>query len=109
MSNRQLNIAVSNSLLPTKSDVLTSDCLRIECSSQVKVEPKSTVRVNLTVHNSSQVGRMAQIHAQFDSRLVSVYIPNSSLYVGADSKTVVYAIINPLIESGNAVITFDVA
>lgn len=108
--SKQLNLVISNDLVATRPDVLTSDCLRVECSSKVIVTPGVATRVNLTVHNTSPTnGRMAQLNAQFDNRLVSVHIPNSLVYIGPESKTVVYAIIHTLASSGSSVITFDAA
>jgi len=109
MGNKQLNVVISSDLVSTRSDVLTSDCLRVECTSRVNIVAGIPTRVNLTIHNTSQVGRMAQLHAQFDNRIVNVHIPNPLVYVGPESKTVIFAIIHTLVDAGNSLITFDAA
>jgi hypothetical protein len=109
MGNKQLNVIISNELVSTRPDVLTSDCLRVECASKVNITAGIATRVNLTIHNTSQVGRMAQLHAQFDNRLVNVHIPNPLVYVGPESKTAIFAIIHTLVDAGSSLITFDAA
>lgn len=109
MGNKQLNITISSDLVATRPDTLSSDCLRVECTNRVIVTSGVATRVNLTIHNTSQVGRMAQLHAQFDNRLVNVHIPNPLVYVGPESKTVIYAIIHTVVEAGSSLITFDAA
>jgi hypothetical protein len=109
MANKQLSVIISNDLVTTRPDVLSSDCLRVECTNRVNVVAGVATRVNLAVHNTSQVGRMAQLNAQFDSRTVNVHIPNSLVYVGPEAKTVVYAIIHSLVPSGSSLVTFDAA
>lgn len=109
MANKQLSVIISDDLVSTRPDVISSDCLRVECSGRINIVAGVSTRVNLTVHNTSQVGRMAQLHAQFDNRLVNVHIPNSLVFIGPESKTVVYAVIHTLIQSGNTIVTFDAA
>jgi len=109
MTNKRVDLIISNDLHSSRPDVLTTDCLRIECGSRVVIAPAVATRINLTVHNTSQVGRMAQIHSQFDNRILNIHIPNSLVYVGPESKTVVYAMIYTQATSGSTVVTFDVA
>jgi len=109
MANRQLTVVISEELVSTRPDVLLSDCLRVECTSRINITTGVATRVNLTIHNTSQTGRMAQLNAQFDNRIVNVHIPNSLVFVGPESKTVVYAIIYTLVQSGNSLVTFDAA
>lgn len=109
MGNKQLSIIISNELVSTRPDILTSDCLRVECAGKLNIVAGVPTRINLTVHNTSQIGRMAQLHVQFDNRLVNVHIPNSLVYVGPESKTVIYAIIHTMVEAGSSLVTFDVA
>ncbi len=108
MGQRIIEVAVSPDLSPTTSDILKTDCLRIETSKRIQLSPNSETRINLAVHNTSVVGRMGQIIANFDAREVTVKIPNSHVYVAPDSQTHVYAIISPLIKHGQTKITFDV-
>lgn len=109
MPSKQLTMVVSGDLISTRPDILSADCLRVECTSRVNASPGVATRVNLTVHNTAPHGRMGHINVQFDNRVVSVVVPNSLVYVGPESKTVVYAIVQPLVESGSCVITFDVS
>ena len=108
MASKQLTMVISDDLISTRPDVLTTDCLRVECPGRMNVKTGVATRVNLTVHNTSPVGRMGHINAQFDNRVVNVVIPNSLVYVGPESKTVVYAIIYAQVPAGSSVITFDV-
>ena len=108
MGQRIVEVAVSPDLSPTASDILKTDCLRIETTKRVQIGPNSESRINLAVHNTSSVGRMGQIIANYDMREVVVKIPNSNVYVAPNSQTVVYAIITPLIKHGQTKLTFDV-
>ena len=108
MGQRIVEIAVSPDLAPTTGDALKTDCLRIEATKRVQLAPNTEIRINLAVHNTSPVGRMGQIIANFDAREVSVKIPNSHVYVAPDGKTAVYAIISPMMKHGQTKITFDV-
>ena len=108
MGQRSIEVAVSPDLAPTAGDLLKTDCLRIETTKRVQLAPNSETRINLAVHNTSTVGRMGQIIANFDAREVSVKIPNSHVYVAPDGQTHVYAIISPLMKHGQTKITFDV-
>lgn len=108
MGQRIVEVAVSPDLSPTVADSLKTDCLRIEVTKKVHLSPHSETRINLAVHNTSTVGRMGQIIANFDARDLSVKIPNSQVYVAPEGKTVVYAIVNSIIKHGNTKITFDV-
>jgi hypothetical protein len=108
MGQKSIEVAVSPELAPTTGDALRTDCLRIETSKRVQLAPDTEIRINLAVHNTSPVGRMGQIIANFDAREVSVKIPNSQVYVAPDGKTVVYAIVSPMIKHGQTRITFDV-
>jgi len=108
MPDRTLKIIISPDLVPTTADMLFSDCLRIETVSKVTLAPQKETRINLTVHNSSPNGRMAQIIANFDSRKIAVKVPNSTVYIAPEGKTVVYCIIIPLDKDGYSTVTFDV-
>lgn len=108
MGQRILEVAVSPELAPTTADSLKTDCLRIETVKKIQLSPNTETKVNLTVHNTSTVGRMGQIIANFDAREVSVKVPNSQVYVAPEGKTVVYAIVSPLIKHGQSRIIFDV-
>jgi hypothetical protein len=108
MGQRTIEVAVSSELAPTIADTLKTDCLRIETVKKIQLAPHSDTRINLTVHNTSHVGRMGQIIANFDAREAHVKIPNSHVYVAPDGQTVVYAIVSPLLKHGNTKITFDV-
>ena len=108
MAQRMVDVAVNPDLSPTNADVLTTDCLRIETTSRIQLAPHSETRINLSVHNSSTVGRMGTIIANYDAREVIVKIPQSNIYVSPEGKTVVYAIVTPLIKQGQAKIVFDV-
>lgn len=108
MGQRIVEIAVSPDLATTTADVLKTDCLRIEATKRVQLAPNKETRINLAVHNTSPVGRMGQIIANFDAREVTVKIPNSHVYIAPEGKTVVYAIIGPMIKNGQTRITFDV-
>jgi hypothetical protein len=108
MTQRMIDVAVSPDLSPTTADLLGSDCMRIETSSRIQLAPHTETRINLMVHNSSPVGRMGQIIANYDSREVVVKIPTSNIYVAPEGKTIVYAIISPLLNHGQTKIIFDV-
>jgi hypothetical protein len=108
MTQRMIDVAVSSDLSPTVADLLGSDCLRIETSSRIQLAPHKETRINLMVHNSSPVGRMGQIIANYDAREVIVKIPTSNIYVAPEGKTIVYAIISPLMKQGQTKIIFDV-
>ena len=109
MAHRNINVLISKDLVPTASDLLSSDTLVIECNPKLVVVPGQQTRINLTIRNTAMVGRMARVQANYDSRHFSVLIPNQEIYVGPDGKTMIYAIITPLISSGQNTITFDVA
>lgn len=108
MKQRMIEVVVSPDLTPTGNDLLNSDCLRIETVSRIQLAPHKETRINLMVHNTSPVGRMGQIIANYDSREVVVKIPTSNIYVSSEGKTAVYAIISPLINNGKTKIIFDV-
>lgn len=108
MTQRAIDVAVSNDLTPTNADLLGSDCLRIETTSRIQLAPHKETRINLMVHNTSHVGRMGQIIANYDAREIVVKIPTSSIYVSPEGKTAVYAIISPLMKHGQTKIIFDV-
>ena len=105
MASKQLSAVISKE--QTQSDVLSSDCIRVECSNRVNIPPEGSTRINLVVYNTSTNGRMVQLSAQFDTKMINVHIPNSLIYVGPESKTVVFAIIHTLVQAGNCGITFD--
>ncbi len=108
MKQRMVEVVVSPDLNPTSSDLLGSDCLRIETISRIQLAPHKDTRINMMVHNTSPVGRMGQIIANYDAREVVVKIPTSNIYIAPEGKTVVYAIITPLIKIGKTKIIFDV-
>tara|TARA_B100000614_G_C14396723_1_gene432017 strand:- start:242 stop:571 length:330 start_codon:yes stop_codon:yes gene_type:complete len=108
MNQRIIDVTISPDLNPTTSDILRTDCLRIETSKKVYMEPNGETRVNLTVHNTTSVGRMGNIIANFDARELTVKIPNNQVYVAPEGKTMVYAIINALIKNGRTKVSFDV-
>lgn len=108
MAHKTLNVLVSKDLVPTAPDLLQSDCLVVECTGKIVTPDGQPTRVNVTVRNTSMVGRMARVQATYDSRMFSVIIPTPDIYVGPDSRTMIYAIITPL-QLGQATITFDVA
>ncbi len=108
MKQRMIEVVVSPDLSPTSADLLGSDCLRIETVSRIQLSSHKDTRINLMVHNSSLIGRMGQVIANYDAREVIVKIPTANLYVAPEGKTVVYAIITPLIIKGKTKIIFDV-
>jgi len=108
MKQRMVEVVVSPDLSPTSSDLLGSDCLRIEAVSRIQLAPHKDTKINMMVHNTSLVGRMGQIIANYDAREIVVKIPTSNIYVAPEGKTVVYAIISPLIKNGKTKIIFDV-
>jgi hypothetical protein len=106
--SRSITVIVSNDLVPNKPDLLLSDCLRIEMPDKVVLKPGVASQVNLMVHNTSNVGRQANLSANFDTRLVSVYIPDQKIYIGPNGKTATFAVITPRVPSGTAPIQFSV-
>jgi len=108
MTDRHLQVIINSDLVPSKEDMLHTDCLRIETISKLNLIPGKEIRINLSVHNSSNVGRMANITTNFDARNIKVNIPNSNIYVGPEGKTIVYAIVTPLASEGYSNIFFDV-
>ncbi len=109
MASKTVKIIVSNDLVATKPDILFSDCLRVETANKVTLQPNQQTRVNLTVHNTSSLGRMAHLSSNFDSNLLSVRIPDSCVYIAPSGKTVTYAIITALVPAGMGSVSFDVA
>lgn len=108
MSGKTVQFVISDALVATKPDMLFSDCLRVETSNKIVLEPGKPNRINLTIHNTSLLGRIAHISATFDSRLLSVHLPDSTFYVGPEGKTVVYAVVTPLAPSGTSSVSFSV-
>ena len=109
MPTKTLTATISKELVPTKPDLLSSDCLRVETVARLILIPDEQSRVNLIIHNSSSLGRIAHLKASFDSNQVNVAISDPQVYVGPAGKTAVYAVITPLTASGNALIAFDVS
>lgn len=107
MANKSVKCIISRDLVPTKPDLLTSDCLRVETPTKIVLKPGELTKINLTVYNSSTNGRIAHIKASYDSRVVNVHIPDPAFYVEPGGKTTTYALIMPQADTGNAVITFD--
>lgn len=108
MASKQMTIVVSADQESTRPDVLSTDCLRVECSPRINVGPGVTSRINLTLHNTSPIGRMGHVSAKYNNKVIEVLIPNSLAYIGPDSKTVIYAIITPLVASGSSTVVFDI-
>ena len=96
--------------VPTLPDRLPSDCLTLDVPNHLSLEPGVPIQVNLTVNNSSPVGRMAHIHVTYDaSQGVFVQIPDPKVYVAPEGKTVTYALIESKIGSkGQCNINFGV-
>lgn len=110
MPSKMVTATISKDLVSTKPDLLPSDCLRVEAIGRVILEPNEQTRINLIVHNSSTVGRIAHLKASFDSNVVNVAISDPQVYVGpGGGKTATYAVITPLTPNGNAHISFDVS
>jgi len=108
MTTRKIDCVISQELVPTRPDALHSDCLRIEATNKVVLHPGVQTRINLTVHNSSLDGRMAQVVANYDARQCTVTIPTSAIYVHGSGRTVIYAVVTPLVTAGHVSLTFDV-
>jgi hypothetical protein len=108
MSAKTVACVISQDMVPTRPDALTPDCLRVECTSRVVLHPGTQTRINLCIHNSSSEGRMGHVLANFDSRQVIVSIPDASVYISADGKTTIFALVTAIAASGQASITFDV-
>jgi len=109
MGQKTINVITSPELQANPSEILKTDVLRIEAGSRVVTPPGSQHRINLTVYNSSSVGRIATISASFDSSRISVHIPIPQLYVAPEGKTVVTAVIQMLVQSGQTNVVFSVA
>lgn len=107
MANKTVKCIISKDLVPTKPDLLTSECLRVETPSRIVLKPGELTKINLTVCNSSTNGRIAHIKASYDSRVVNIHIPDPAFYVAPGGQTTTYALIMPQAPSGDAVITFD--
>lgn len=108
MAGRNLTVVINPEQETSRSDILSSDCLRVECTGKVIIGRDASININLTVHNTSSVGRMGFLLASFDAKIVSVTIPNPAIYVGPDSKTVVGAVIKSLVPGGSCPITFNI-
>jgi hypothetical protein len=108
MAGKNVKFIISDGLIPSKPDVLLSDCLRIEIVGSMNLRPNQPSRLNLTVHTTSNTGRMAHLAATFDSRLISVNIPDAYLYVGPAGKTSTYAVVTPLVPGGVSQVNFGV-
>jgi hypothetical protein len=108
MTQRIVDVTVSADLSPTSSDNLPSGCLRVEATQKIQLAPNQDIKINLTIHNSSAVGRMGKLNATYDAREMLVRIPTTDVYVAPEGKTAIYAIISPLIQSGKTKIAFDV-
>jgi len=108
MTQRIIDVTVSNDLSPTSSDKLPTGCLRVEATSKVQLASQQDIKINLMIHNSSPVGRMGVVSVNYDAREVIVRIPTANVYVAPEGKTAIYAIISPLIMSGRTKIAFDV-
>lgn len=109
MSSREVRLIVSKDLIPTKSDLLLSDCLQISCPSTVNLAYGKPTQVNLTISNGSSSGRMASLQANFNPREVTVSLPHTMVYVGPGCKTTVCALITCIINNGFSGVTFNVS
>ena len=109
MANKTVKCIISKDLVPTRPDLLTFECLRVETPDKIVLTPGELTRINLTVHNSSTNGRIAHIKSSYDSRVVNVHMPDPTFYVAPGGQTTTYALIVPQARSGDAVITFDAA
>jgi len=107
MANKSTKCIISGDLLPTKPDMLHSDCLRVEAPSKIVLSPREQTKVNLTIHNSSSTGRIAHIKASYDHNIVSVHIPDTAFYVAPGGQTTTYALVTPQAPTGDSVINFD--
>lgn len=105
--SKSVKLIVSDDLVPTLSDKLPGDCLRIEATGKLIAKPNTTNTINLTVHNTSGIGRVAHIKANYDNRFARVHITDQDIYVAPDGKTVTQAIIIPLVVGGQSLVTFD--
>jgi len=109
MSYRNVGITVSDKVIPTKSDQLL-DCLTVEAVEKINVSPGSVVQVNLIVRNSSNVGRMAHLHVNYDPNLgIVVQIPDPKIFVGPESRTATYALIEAKLGAKNVTSTGSVS
>jgi len=109
MGQKTINVITSPELQAAPSEILKTDVLRIEAGTRVVTPPGSSHRINLTICNTSSVGRMATITASFDSNQISVHIPIPQIYVAPEGKTVVSAIVQMLVQSGQTNVLFSVA
>lgn len=108
MSVKSVKLIVSNDLVPTVSDKLPGDCLRIETTSKLIIKPNTDNKINLTIHNTSGIGRIAHIKANYDERFVRVHLTDAHIYVAPDGKTATQALIVPLVPGGQSLVRFDV-
>ena len=108
MAGKTTSCTISSDLLPTRPDTLLTDCLRIECPAKAVLHPGTQTRINLSIHNSSNDGRMGQVIANFDPRQVAVTIPTSGIYIAPGGKTTIFAIVTAVTSTGQASVTFDV-
>jgi len=106
MAHKPLHVVVSKDMIATVSDVLSSDCLQVECTNKIVTPPGTPTRVNIAIKNTSTVGRMARLQASYDSRMFTVIIPTQDVYIGPEGKTLIYAVVTPL-QAGQSSIGFD--
>jgi len=106
MAHKNVNFIISADLMPSKPDLLLSDCLRVEVAPKVVLSPGKPTTINLTIHNTSSVGRIAHLRANFDSSL-RVTLADSEIYVAPGGATVTFAVVTPHVTEGRATVSFD--
>lgn len=108
MAQKKVNIGISKDIIPTRPDALKSDCFFIETASKVLLNPQQPGKINLTIHNSSPVGRIAHLSASYDPNQMKVVIADSNIYVAPGGKSVTFVTITPEVPGCNSLITFEV-
>jgi hypothetical protein len=105
---KTVNVITSAGLHATPSEILPSNVLRVECAKRIITGPAQATRLNICVHNNSSAGRMASLVATYDQTVMNVILGTPQVYVAPNGKTVVQAIIQPLVAEGSANIQFSV-
>lgn len=111
MAVKNLGLAISDDRIPIKGDVLASDCLSIECMDKIVLAPNTKTQLNISVRNTSNVGRMANLYALYDHSIgIRVQFGETKVYVAPDGKTTTFVLIETLMNSrGNCNITIGVS
>lgn len=111
MSVKNMGVSISEDRIPTKSDLLSSDCLFIECTDKIVIAPNTKVQVNLNIRNTSNTGRVATVFVLFDpSSGIRVQFSETKVYVGPESRTTIFVLLEALMNArGNFNITFGVS